>query len=251
MRTRNLFTIGLMLFLIAGCGKKGPVRPAIEKLPEAVESARILQRGAEFQVQWIMPKRNQDGSSLTDLENVSVERLFSFEADFCAECRDPWPMIAHVHADLPAPAQNVGEVYFLSDQGAEIGQTARYRLQAHNRLADPGLPLTLQQQYREPVVAPTGLNAISHDRSVELRWNPAAIPAGAKLIGYQIYRREEDNHFLPLPINLRPVKKLEFSDFGLQNSRTYLYRVRSLLNFGGQRLESLPSDEISVRPKAG
>ena len=251
MQMRSLFLICLTLLLLAGCGKKGPVRPREEKLPEAVKSARLLQRGANFQLQWKIPERNLDGSALSDLDRVNIERLFSSEAEFCSECPDPWPLIAKVRADLPAPAQTVGALFLLSDSGTQTGQTARYRLQAVSRLGALGLPLTLKQDYRDPVAAPTGLSISVHDSSAELYWQAVPIPAGAQLIGYQIYRREEGQLFQPLPLNLRPVEKTDFSDFGLQNSSTYHYRIRSLFDFDGQRLESLPSSAVSARPTAG
>ncbi len=77
------------------------------------------------------------------------------------------------------------------------------------------------------------------------------MPAGAELIGYQIYRHTEGEPFQSIPSSLRPIKKTEYSDFGLDNSRTYHYRVRSLFNFQGQMLESLPSVEVFARPAAG
>lgn len=251
MRIRHLFLRSLVLLLLVGCGNKGPVRPYQEKLPAAVRSAKLLQRGADFQLRWKMPTQNQDGSPLTNLETIYIERLFSSEGEFCAECPDPWPLIARVRPDLPAPAQNVGDLYLLRDSGADIGQTARYRLQARSRQNDLGLPLSLKQVFREPVAAPTGLRIIAHNRSIELNWLPAAVPAGAKLIGYQIYRREEGQSFLPLATNLRPIVGSSFADYGLQNSLTYYYRVRSLFDFEGQLLESLPSIEFSARPTAG
>ncbi len=251
MQMRSLFLICFTLLLLIGCGKKGPVRPYEEKLPEAVSSARLLQRGAEFQLQWQAPERNLDGSALVDLDRVNIERLFIREAEFCSECRAPWPLIAKVRTDLPAPAQTVGALFLLSDSGAQPGQTARYRLQAVNRLGAFGPPLTLKQDYREPVAAPDGLSISAHDRSVELRWQATPIPTGAQLIGYQVYRRTAGELFQPLPLNLRPLERPEFSDFGLENSISYHYRIRSLFDFAGQRLESLPSGAVSVRPSAG
>ena len=251
MRIRIIFLTSLTLLLIAGCGNKGPVRPFQEKLPSAVQSARILQRGAEFQLLWKAPQRNQDGTPLSDLDTVNIARLFSSEGQFCAECTKPWPVIARIQTELSAPAQTAGDLYLFSDQGATKGQTARYRLQPQNRLGDVGPVLTLKQEYRSPIAAPTGLIAVPHDRSVDLNWQPASIPTGGTLVGYQIYRRENDKPFFPLAINLHPEKKMVFSDFGLNNSSTYHYRIRSLFDFKGQLVESLPSLEVSAQPTAG
>jgi len=251
MKMQHLFLVSLALLLLVSCGKKGPVRPFQEKLPAAVTTAKLLQRGADFQLQWKMPKKNQDGSRLTDLDTLNVERLFSSEGEFCAECPDPWPIIARVHPDLPAPAQSVGDLFLLRDSGARVGQMARYRLQANNRIGDTGLPRIIKQRFREPVAAPAGLSIITHDKSIELHWQPSPVPAGARLIGYQIYRRDETESFLPVATNLRPIEKINFEDYGLQNSRTYYYRVRTLFDFEGEFLESMPSIVVSARPTAG
>ncbi len=215
-----------------------------------MESARILQRGADFQIQWQMPQNNQDGTPV-EIEFVQIERLHSTEAEFCSECPDPWPLLARVYPQLPAPAQRVNDRYLISDRGSSPELTARYRLKVRNKDGDYGTPLILKQNYRTPLEAPAEIQISAYDRSAELHWQPATVPAGASLIGYQVYRRSAKNSFSPVPTTLRPLKKPEFSDFGLENGRRYFYRVRSLFDFNGQLLESLPSNELSAIPAAG
>ncbi|WP_020677090.1 fibronectin type III domain-containing protein [Geopsychrobacter electrodiphilus] len=244
--------IGLtLLILLCACGKKGPVRPLQEKVPQAVEAAKILQRGESFQLQWKMPKHNQDGSSLNDLDEILVERIFSTEDEFCSECTTPWPLIARIHPQLPKPAQQVRNLYLLSDSGALKGQVGRYRLSARNKEGALGLALILKQSYRQPVSPPSDVRIIPHDQSLELNWKPTETLEGAVLVGYQIYRRSGTEPFAPLSTNLRPIKETRFADFGLTNGRTYYYRVRSLFKFGEERLESLPSIPVSATPAAG
>lgn len=248
MRFIYLFLAGSIL--LSACGQKGPVRPLEEKLPQSVHSAELLQRGDSFQVQWKMPQHNQDGSPL-EIESVDIERLFIADADFCAECPDPWPVIARIYPQLPAPAQQIRDLYLLSDRGAAVGQTARYNLKVRNKQGDTGDPLMLKQPYREPVEPPSDLTISAYDKSIDLHWRPSTIPTGATLIGYQIYRHRADQTFSPVPTTMRPLDKTKFSDFGLENGHRYFYRVRSLFDFGDQKLESLPSPEVSATPTAG
>lgn len=249
-RTRLALLLFALLCLLSACGKKGPVRPLEEKLPQAVEDARILQRGEGFQLQWKMPRVNQDGSPV-EIEYINIERLHSTEAEFCSECPTPWPLMARIHPQLPAPAQRIRDIYLISDQSVAPGLTARYRLKVRNKQGDFGTPLILKQVSRTPVSAPDEIHIKTFDQSVELHWQPTTPPSGATLIGYQVYRRQKGSPFSPVPTTLRPLKKPEFSDFSLENNQQYYYRVRSLFDFGGQQLESLPSTELSATPVAG
>lgn len=236
--------------LLQACGNKGPLQPLTGKQPAAVASASLLQRGESFQLQWQLPQSNQDGTRLTDLAQVEVERLISAPSDFCPDCPDAWPRIARINPQLPAPALQVRDLYILSDQAGPVGSNVYYRLRPRNMQGLYGPPQALQQAIREPVAAPAGLNAVADDRRVELSWNPSAAPAGATLLGYQVYRRPAGQPFSPLPTNLSPLEKTGFSDFGLDNGRRYEYRVRSLFDFSGERLESLPGEPVTAVPAA-
>lgn len=247
---RWLSIVLLFVLLVAGCGKKGPVRPLIEKMPQSVTAAELTQRGNGFLLSWKMPTENQDGSRLDDLDVVEIRRLFVAPVDFCSECPAPWPLIARISPQLPAPARRIKQSYLFIDQGAEVGQVAHYRLTAFDREGRASAPLERYQAWRKPEAAPEVMKTRVGDRTVSLQWRASPVPEGAKLLGYQLYRREAGSEYSLLPMTIRPLEKTEFSDFGLVNGKAYDYRVTRLIEVDGQLYESLPSADIRVIPTA-
>ena len=63
------------LFALASCGKKGPVRPLLKPLPQAPAAVTVRQQGETTLLSWTLPTRNQDASSLTDLQGFAVYRM--------------------------------------------------------------------------------------------------------------------------------------------------------------------------------
>jgi hypothetical protein len=242
----------LMMFLVLliGCGKRGPVRPLIEKLPRGVTGAELTQRGNGFLLSWKMPTENQDGTRLDDLDVVEIRRLFVAPAEFCSECPAPWPLIARISPQLPAPARRIKQTYLFIDQGAAVGQVAHYRLTALDREGRASAPVELHQAWRTPDAAPELVRAVAGDRSVSLEWKASLVPEGATLLGYQLYRREAETEYSLLPMTIRPLEKPEFSDFGLVNGKVYTYRMTRLIEVDGDMFESLPSADIRVIPTA-
>lgn len=235
---------------VAGCGKKGPLQPRQQLRPGPVENARLIQRGTTFQLRWRLPQTTGAGTP-TEIDSVRVERLVSPPDAYCPECSDPWPIIARINPRLPDPARQIRDMFLLNNAVGQAGSTVYYRLSAHNLDGYTGPSLILQQSFREPPASLTGLEAVSADRSAELRWQPATPPSGATLLGYQVYRRLSGEDYSPLPTNIKPLSEPRFSDFGLENGRRYEYRVRSLFDFSGEQVESLPGEEISITPQAG
>ena len=246
----GLFFSALLLLLLNGCGRKGPLQPLHEERPQPIQNARLLQRGDSFQLQWQLPKQNQAGAR-AEIDAVEVERLIASADAYCAECSDPWPRVARITPRSPAPARQVRQLFLLSDAGGASGLNVYYRLRVQNLQGYFGPALTLQQSARAPLPAPTNLSVASRDRSVELNWQAAEIPPGATLLGYQVYRRLADQPYSPLPTNLKPLQTTRFSDLGLENGLVYSYRVRSLFDFSGEQVESLPGTEVSATPNPG
>ena len=72
-----------------------------------------------------------------------------------------------------------------------------------------------------------------------------------ELVGYNLYRRYEEQPFPMVPINPKPLQETELLDRGLDNGRTYEYRVRALIRAGDQQLESMASPGALISPQKG
>ena len=81
-RRALLMTISLILIvMLTACGKKGPVRPKLDTLPEAPGKVTLQQQGMLFVLGWKMPAKNQDSSKVEDLIGFRIKRLTYDAAD--------------------------------------------------------------------------------------------------------------------------------------------------------------------------
>ena len=53
----------LLIFSLAACGVKGPVKPPLSRSPSAAKGLATRQIGDHLQIFWTIPKTNRDGSS--------------------------------------------------------------------------------------------------------------------------------------------------------------------------------------------
>lgn len=94
---------------------------------------------------------------------------------------------------------------------------------------DPSNPVTSGR--------PAGLQAISGDNLIELRWQSAGAVADA---GYRVYRKlEGETDYQPISSAL-PISSTGFSDFGTENGKRHDYRLYFLL---GGELSGLPAED--------
>lgn len=66
-----------MLLGIAGCGRKTPVRPAVDVLPQAIGDLEARATPAGIQLSWSRPLRYTGGDRMRDLGGFLVQRAAS------------------------------------------------------------------------------------------------------------------------------------------------------------------------------
>lgn len=242
----------LLLILLAGCGKKGPVRPLKQQLPAAPKALEVQQKGTRFLVAWDLPRTNQDGSALTDLEGFRVFKMKYDLAQDCPECRDTSVLLLDVDLDYLRDVRRSGERLYLWDDELDPGFGYQYRIVPYNSKGRDGEPVSLRLPFVSPPAAPGGLVAESHDRLVRLHWQPATVVgAEVELLGFNLYRREGDEPFPFPPVNLEILPEPTFEDYGVENGRTYIYSVRTVSRIRGNTVESPLSETAEARPQAG
>src|SRR4026209_133695 len=61
-----------LIWLLAGCGKKGPPLPPLVRLPVAPPEFSVQRRGSTVDIQFAVPSGDSDGSTPADLARVAV-----------------------------------------------------------------------------------------------------------------------------------------------------------------------------------
>ena len=242
----------LLLALPAGCGRKGPVRPLKQPLPDAPQDLVLRQQGMRFLLAWGLPAQNQDGSPLTDLEGFRIYKMKYDPAEDCPECRDTSILLEDVALDYLREVIRRGNRFYYYDTELRTDAGYQYRITPYDRKHREGAPAMVRLPTSVPPLAPATLNATGHDRLVRLNWEPVNEKRpDEEWLGYNLYRRQPGEAFPPAPVNHEPLTAASFEDFGLENDRTYIYAVRSLVRVSGHPVESDLSELVEVLPREG
>ena len=242
----------VLLLTLAGCGHRGPVRPLLKPLPAAPKGLGLVQQGGQFLISWAIPTTNQNGSPLTDLQGFAVYKMQYDPAQDCPECRDTSVLWQHVDLDYLRQAQRVGNRLYMRDDELTPGLGYQYRVVPLTKDRNEGASALVRRVFARAPAPPASLDAEPHDQMVSLHW-PAVtdLPPTAKLVGYNIYRRNGLAPFPPSPVNPAPIVDVAFRDFGLKNGQPYGYAVRTVVKVDGVRIESALSPQAQTTPQSG
>lgn len=249
---RPVLPILLLLLLLPGCGKKGPVRPLSQPLPAAPGKLAVRQLGMRFLLAWDLPQTNQNDTPLTDLEGFRIYKMQYDLAEDCPDCRDTSVLLDEVDLDYPENARRSGDRVFFWDAELRPGSGYQYRVVPLTRRKREGAPTQVRLPFSVPPLAPARAQGSGHDRLVRLSWEPAdgARQAG-EWLGYNLYRRLPDEPFPTRPLNKAPLAEPAYQDYQVENGRTYLYAVRSVARLFGEPVESPLSTAVEVVPREG
>jgi hypothetical protein len=247
LRPAPLIIISLLLIMVTGCGKKGPVRPKLGTLPQAPQELALKQHGSSLVLSWALPAQNLDGSRIEALSGFRIRRLDYDSETGCPTCREPHVEVAQLDLEEPAPGQRIGNRFYWRDHNIRTHSGYRY---AVSSLAGGGeSPVaTIHRVVQQPPASPTELQSVPGDRQVSLKWLAPILEEEQELVGYNLYRRQDGQTDLIIPINTDPITSTSLLDQGLNNGRSYAYSVSALVRNDNQLLESINTPEILVTP---
>ena len=255
----NLWIV-LCLILVAGCGKRRPPLPPVERVQQRTEFLSGAQQGNEVILSWPSPQRNAPDSSVQSIRRIDVYRL----------AEKPGAPLALTEDEFAARATVVGSVTY--EQLQTAGDTVTYR----DVLELAGQPTRLRYAIRyvnasgqraafsnflsiEPAARIAKAPALASppkvlEDSITLSWQPPAAnidnSTPVNLLGYNVYRTDESQtESGNQPLNEKPITLTEYVDKSFQFGNHYRYVVRAVsLGTGGAQVESLNSNEVSVSP---
>jgi hypothetical protein len=150
-----------------------------------------------------------------------------------------------IDLDFPGETRQAGSTFFYFDRGPKAGRVSQYRLQALSRSGGSSAPAVSGQRQVVPAVAAPAIRAEALTASIRITLNFTA-PAGAKLLGFNIYRRSGSDGPQLLPLNSAPLPHATWEDQQLQFGQTYRYSATALVAIAGESVESLASAEVSL-----
>ena len=242
----------MVLLVLAGCGKKGPVQPLKQPLPAAPRELALRQVGMRFLLAWDIPKVNQNGSPLTDLQGFRIYRMRFDLAEDCPECRDTSVLREEIDLDYLRDATRRGDRLYFWDSEPKTGFGYKYTIVPFTRRNRDGAPAQVRRPMVVPPLPPAGLSASGRDRMVRIQWEPMTEDRqGVEWLGYNLYRREAGEPFPPRPLNREPLMNTSYEDFDVQNQKTYVYALRSVVRILDTPVESPLSDPAEATPREG
>ena len=251
-----------MVMVVAGCGKRRPPLPPVERVQQRTELLSGAQRGNQVILSWPAPLRNAPDSSVQSIRRIDVYRL--------AEKPDaPLPLTEEEFSARSTLIGSVTENEILSaaetlsytDRLELAGEPTRLRyainyVNAAGQRAAFSNFLLIEPAAR--IALPPTLMSTGKETSAEgvtISWEPPTAnidgSTPVNLLGYNVYRVDESQTDpTATPLNTALVSGNQFLDKNVKFGENYRYIVRSVsLGTEGAQVESLNSNALPVSPR--
>ena len=244
------------LLISAGCGKRKPPLPPVERVAQRVE-IKGFQRGNTIQISWTMAPRNASDASILNISRVDIFRLTEpaisspnlTEEEFASRST----LIATVpvtDADFALKQMTFTDTLSFAGQPARI----RYAIKFANATGQKAgfSNFLLIEPTAKVAEEPKDVSTAVTQNSIEIRWSQpnrnidGSTPAN--ILGFNVYRIDDKNAAKLL--NNSPVTGNEYADKTFEFEKNYSYFVRTIsLGSNGDPLESADSSSVNVLPK--
>ena len=260
--SRKALFIALILFVFAGCGKRRPPFPPIERVQQRTEFLSGVQRGNQVILSWPAPLRNAPDKSVQSIRRIDVYRLAERPTAPLALTEEEFArrstLVGSVTYDQIKDA--VGSLTYidsleLAGEPARLRYAVRYVNAAGQRAAFSNF-LAIEPSAKvaqPPTLVATGKEV--SETAITINWTPPTAnidgTTPVNLLGYNVYRLDESQREVsPTPINSALVSGTQYSDQTFQFGENYTYFVRSVsLGTEGAQVESLNSNPLSISPR--
>jgi len=220
----------IVLSLVAGCGKKGPLLYPDMLVPAAVSDLTASQSGASVKLAFVLPDKDLAGRSLRDLAGVTIFKRVesSLQQPDCPACTDDFRLFRKLYLDLPDAAQIFGNRVVLLDSETHRDAAYSYSVVAFardNSVGGNSAPIRVRVTL-SPL--PPVLQVLPAPTEIKLEF-VALTPEEGHFVGYNVYRCAKDEPMPYLPINKEPLAENVYVDSGLERKVVYRYEVRTVV----------------------
>jgi hypothetical protein len=255
-----LCVVCLTLAISAGCGKRRPPQPPVERVPQRTELLSGVQRGNRVILSWPAPRRNAPDTSVQSVRRVDVYRVAERPADPLPLTEEEFATRATLIGSVPYDEirQSTDTLSYTDEltltEPVRLRYSVRYVNASGQRASFSNFLLI---EPASTVSQPPTLTEVSNatENTVKVRWQaPHANVDNStplNLLGYNVYRTDRSqNEPAQTPLNPAPLNTTEFNDQTFKFGEEYAYVVRAVsLGTGGTQIESLNSNSLSLTPR--
>lgn len=244
------------LLISAGCGKRKPPLPPVERVAQRVEISGY-QRGNKVMLSWTMAARNASDGNLLNISRADIYRLTEPVASSSNISEEEFASRSTLIATVPISDSDFAlKVMTFSDTLNFAGQQARLRYavrfaNASGQKAGFSNFLVIEPTAKVAETADSLATNVTQN-SIIVSWNPPVKnidgSSPANILGFNIYRIDDANNQKLL--NSTPVTGTKFEDKTFEFEKNYTYFIRTVsLGANGEPLESADSPATKVLPK--
>jgi fibronectin type 3 domain-containing protein len=227
--------------LACGCGKRMTPYAPDRVLPAAVRNFQLTQEGDALVLSWQLPRLNQLGQPLTQVQGCQLYRAALKGVSPEALGSSDFVLYADIDLAYPQRGEVQGEAMLFRDRELVPDHRYYYRVAAYDQNGYKGnWSQTLSHSWGSLPRLPGGFKAVPGDKIVALSWNTVtALQDGSPvrdLAGYLVYRRSGKGPWMRVtPV---PVLQNQFQDVAVLNDVEYTYKIVAVRRVGDDLLAS-------------
>ena len=237
------------LIALSGCGKKTRPVPPDTVMPAPISdlSYQLDEKGVTLN--WSYPRQTVQGDRLPyRIEKFELLRAVIPSKDYCADCPIPFgPPIV-----IRAESSDQGKVAY---EETLLRPNHRYVYRVRSKagwFVSSDDSNTVSVVWDTPLLAPVNFKVEEGDKTLTLRWQaPAGLLDGTTVsdpIRYQVSRSTDNGEiFTEMPGEL--IEGLAYTDKGLRNGKTYVYKVRAMRLHSGTVAAGMASEPLTAVPR--
>lgn len=230
-----------------------------------MQNLTAKQSGGKVLLRFTLPRRTTGGSRLETRPTLEILRAVLHSEENAEDPETVFSERAETLFVLPPEAQ---ESFLEGDtivfpvtedtgtQNTQTGGTAYYAVRALNKKGEQAGFSNLASLRTYPVpLPPENIRALNTEKGIRLEWDPATptvVPDTQPenvLVGYRIFRSTtmSPGDFQPMvSVPASNALTTSFVDKEIEWGRQYLYRIRTVVHYGNDRVESADSAPVSL-----
>lgn len=245
--------LGVVLGVLAGCGKQGNPQPPLREKPVAAQDLRAHQQGTRLLLDLSYPKTTAAGTALAGLQAIEVyEALQPAPREGAPPPLDARVFNSSAQLRQTLAGADVGTATFgerliltlpLPEPLEEPARARYYGVRTVGKNGDRSeLSNIAAVVPRKPPAAPGNVGATARADGVFVEWAPVE-----GVLGYGVYRRGAQERAYGAPIQLVPgVDQRSWLDTTARFGQSYIYAVTAIVQ-PNPLIESAITSEHEVR----